>query len=224
MVTGDYYKTLNVNPTATQGQIKQAYRRLVKLFHPDANTETGDHERIISINEAYEVLGDPQLRKSYDRQFNQHDQKYTNTKQSYYKQNKRGNNADENLQKWLNQVYKPVNKILIQILKPLKKEIDYLAADPFDDQLMESFQDYLETCRRLLKKAHNLFSSQPNPSNFAGVAAHLYYCLNQVSDGIEDLELFTINYDDSYLHTGQELFRIASRLRQEAQAGIDGIL
>ncbi|NEN90867.1 MAG: J domain-containing protein [Okeania sp. SIO3H1] len=224
MVTGDYYKTLNVNPTATQGQIKQAYRRLVKLFHPDANTEIADHERIISINQAYEVLGDPQRRKSYDREFNQHDRKYTNTQQNYQKKNQRGNDADEHLQKWLNQVYKPVNKILIQILKPLKKEIDYLAADPFDDQLMESFQDYLETCRRLLKKAHNLFSSQPNPSNFAGVAAHLYYCLNQVSDGIEDLELFTLNYDDSYLHTGQELFRIASRLRQEAQAGIDGIL
>ncbi|GFZ97088.1 J domain-containing protein [Okeania sp. KiyG1] len=224
MVTGDYYKTLNVNPTATQGQIKQAYRRLVKLFHPDVNTEIADRERIISINEAYEVLGDPQRRKSYDRQFNQYDRKYTNTKQNYQKHNKRSKNADEHLQKWLNQVYKPVNKILIQILKPLKKEIDYLAADPFDDQLMESFQDYLETCRRLLKKAHNLFISQPNPSNFAGVAAHLYYCLNQVSDGIEDLELFTLNYDDYYLHTGQELFRIASRLRQEAQAGIDGIL
>ncbi|NEP81930.1 MAG: J domain-containing protein, partial [Okeania sp. SIO3B3] len=186
--------------------------------------ETVDHEHIISINKAYEVLGDPQLRKSYDRQFNQYDRKYTNTKQNYHKQNKRGNHADEHLQKWLNQVYKPVNKIIIQILKPLKKEIDYLAADPFDDQLLESFQDYLETCRRLLKKAHNLFNSQPNPSNFAGVAAHLYYCLNQVSDGIEDLELFTLNYDDYYLHTGQELFRIASRLRQEAQAGIDGIL
>lgn len=224
MVTYDYYKTLNVNPTATQGQIKQAYRRLVKLFHPDTNTEIADHERIISINEAYEVLGDPQLRKSYDRQFNRHDRKDTNTNQNYRKQNKRSKNADEHLQKWLNQVYKPVNKILIQILKPLKKEIDYLAADPFDDQLLESFQDYLETCRRLLKQAHNLFSSQPNPSNFAGVAAHLYYCLNQVSDGIEDLELFTLNYDDYYLHTGQELFRIASRLRQEAQAAIDGIL
>lgn len=224
MVTGDYYKTLNVNPTATQGQIKQAYRRLVKLFHPDVNTEIGDRERIISINEAYEVLGDPQRRKSYDLKFNQHDWKYINRKQNYQQQNKRGNNADEHLQKWLNQVYKPVNKILIQILKPLKKEIDYLAADPFDDQLMASFQDYLETCRRLLRKAHNLFSSQPNPSNFAGVAAHLYYCLNQVSDGIEDLELFTLNYDDYYLHTGQELFRIASRLRQEAQAGIDSIL
>ena len=56
IVTSDYYKTLDVNPTATQGQIRQAYRHLVKLFHPDTHTEVADHERIISINEAYEVL------------------------------------------------------------------------------------------------------------------------------------------------------------------------
>lgn len=223
MINSSYYKTLDVNPNATQGQIRQAYRRLVKLFHPDTNTEVADHERIISINEAYEVLSDPQRRKSYDRQLNQNYQRYGNISQDYYKYNKRRQNIDEHLQKWINHVYRPVNKIIIQILKPLKSEIDDLAADPFDDQLLESFQDYLETSRGLLKKAHNLFSSQPNPSNFAGVAAYLYYCLNQVSDGIEDLELFTLSYDDYYLHTGQELFRIADKLREEAQEAITGI-
>ncbi len=225
MVTCNYYKILDITPTATQGEIKQAYRRLVKLFHPDTNTDIADHESIIRINEAYEVLGDPQRRKSYDYyQLNQNSHKYRKTSQDYQKHHTRGKDVDEHLQKWLNQVYKPVNKIIIQILKPLKSEIDNLAADPFDDQLLESFQDYLEISRSLLKKAHNLFSSQPNPSNFAGVAAHLYYCLNQVSDGIEDLELFTLNYDDSYLHTGQELFRIAGRLRQEAQVAVKRIL
>lgn len=228
MATWNYYKILDINPTATQGQIKQAYRRLVKLFHPDTNTDRANHENIIRINEAYEVLGDPQLRKSYDRQLNKNYYTYRKTSQDYqrkeYQRNKkRGENVDASLQKWLNQVYKPVNQIIIKILQPLKSEIDDLAADPFDDELLESFQDYLETSRQLLKQAHNLFSSQPNPSNFAGVAAHLYYCLNQVSDGIEDLELFTLNYDDYYLHTGQELFRIASGLRQEAQAAIKDI-
>jgi len=224
MATCNYYKILDINPTATQGQIKQAYRRLVKLFHPDTNTDIANHENIIRINQAYEVLGDPQLRKSYDRQLNKNYYKYKKTSQDYHRNKKRGQNVDANLQTWLNHVYKPVNKIIIQILKPLKSEIDDLAADPFDDELLAAFQDYLESSRQLLKQAHNLFSSQPNPSNFAGVAAHLYYCLNQVSDGIEDLELFTLNYDDYYLHTGQELFRIASGLRQEAQAAVKDIL
>ncbi|MEB3342202.1 DnaJ domain-containing protein [Okeania sp.] len=224
MVTSDYYKTLDVNPTATQGQIKQAYRRLVKVFHPDTNTDTAGHDNIIRINEAYEVLGDPQRRRSYDNhQFNQNSYRYEAASQGYRKYHTRSKNVDGNLQKWLNQVYKPVNRIIVQILRPLKREIDDLAADPFDDELLESFQDYLESSRRLLTKAHNLFNSQPNPSNFAGVAAHLYYCLNQVSDGIEDLELFTLNYDDYYLHTGQELFRIADRLRQEAKASMKSL-
>ena len=82
---------------------------------------------------------------------------------------------------------------------------------------MEDFQIYIETCRNLLSQAQNRFRSVPNPANVAGVAAHLYYCLNHVSDGLEELEFFTLNYDDSCLHTGHELFRRASGLRREVQ-------
>ncbi len=120
----------------------------------------------------------------------------------------------------MKQVYTPVSRLIQQILKPLKEQIDDLSADPFDDELMEDFQDYLEDCRELLNKAERTFRSLPNPPSVAGVAAHLYYCLNQVSDGIEQLETFTLNYDDSYLHTGQELFRIAAGLRREAQVAV----
>lgn len=63
----------------------------------------------------------------------------------------------------------------------------------------------------------------PNPANLAGVAAHLYYCLNQVGDGLDELEFFTLNYDDHYLHTGQELFRIAEGLRWEAATAIQDL-
>jgi len=106
------------------------------------------------------------------------------------------------------------------VLKPLKAQINALAADPFDDELLEVFQAYLEECRDYLQKAQHAFSSLPNPPNVAGVAAHLYYCLNQVSDGVDELERFTTSYDDHYLHTGQELFRIATGLRREAQAAV----
>jgi molecular chaperone DnaJ len=42
-------------------------------------------------------------------------------------------------------------------------------------------------------------------------AAHLYYALNQVSDGLEELAYFPASYDDRYLHTGKEMFRIAKQ-------------
>jgi molecular chaperone DnaJ len=110
-----------------------------------------------------------------------------------------------------------VNRLLQQILRPLQDQIDELAADPFDDELLEGFQAYLDDCRDLLNRAQAIFRSLPNPASVAAVAANLYYCLNQVGDGIDELERFTTSYDEHYLHTGQELFRIASGLRREAQ-------
>ena len=214
----NHYKTLKISQTATQAEIKQAYRRLVKLFHPDSNSSTAGHEEIVRLNAAYEILGDAEHRQSYDRQFYQPSEQQSPYAPNVARQQKQtGREADEQMELWLIKVYKPVNRTLNSILKPLKKEIDELSADPFDDELIEKFQTYIETSRDFLKKAHNFLKSVPNPSNLAGVAAHLYYCINQVGDGIEELHLFTLNYDDRHLHTGQELFRIAARLRREAQ-------
>jgi len=214
----NHYKTLKISPTATQAEIKQAYRRLVKIFHPDSQSSTAGHEEIIRLNAAYEILGDAQHRQSYDRQFSQPREQQSPYAPNVARQRQQAaRDADEQMEQWLIKAYKPVNRMLNSILKPLKKEINELSADPFDDELIEKFQTYIETSRDFLSKAHNFLKAVPNPSNVAGVAAHLYYCINQVGDGIEELHLFTLNYDDRHLHTGQELFRIASRLRREAQ-------
>jgi len=85
---------------------------------------------------------------------------------------------------------------------------------------MVNFQAYLEQCRHYLNQAQLTFRSQPNPPIVAGAAASLYYCLNQLGDGIEELNFFTLNYDDHYLHVGQELFRIATGLHYEAQDAV----
>ncbi len=63
----DYYKVLGVDKSATQEDIRKAYRKLAKRFHPDINKEDANaKERFQEINEANEVLGDPQKRKKYD--------------------------------------------------------------------------------------------------------------------------------------------------------------
>jgi molecular chaperone DnaJ len=227
----NYYKTLKVSPRATQTEIKQAYRRLAKLFHPDSQNETADHEQIVQINAAYEVLGDPQRRKSYDRQMSDRtlvssgnwQPRSATTQTHHQKQRKTARATDEQIQQWLQQVYQPVSRLLCRILNPLDSQIDELAADPFDDELLEVFQNYLKNCRDFLTQAQKIFRSIPNPSPVAGVAANLYYCLNQVADGIDELEYFTLNYDDNYLHTGQEMFRIAAGLRREAQAAVKNV-
>lgn len=62
----DHYSTLGVSPTATQAEIKAAYRRLVLQYHPDRNKEPGATERFIAIQAAWDVLSDPASKSAYD--------------------------------------------------------------------------------------------------------------------------------------------------------------
>ena len=64
----DYYKVLNVDKTATPDEIKKAYRKLARKFHPDLNPNDQEaHKKFQRINEANEVLSDPEKRKKYDQ-------------------------------------------------------------------------------------------------------------------------------------------------------------
>lgn len=63
----DYYETLGVPKTATQEEIRSAFRRLARMHHPDvAKDKKAAEEKFKEINEAYEVLSDPEKRKKYD--------------------------------------------------------------------------------------------------------------------------------------------------------------
>ncbi|HEY9753337.1 MAG TPA: DnaJ domain-containing protein, partial [Coleofasciculaceae cyanobacterium] len=124
MSQSNHYQTLEISPTASQHEVKLAYRRLVKLFHPDSNQATASHDKIATINAAYEILGDPQRRQSYDQQMryarrhgssNGPSSGQTSPRQptttaaqsSYRKQQHRSRQVDEQIEQWIRLVYTP---------------------------------------------------------------------------------------------------------------------
>ena len=68
MAQKDYYQILGVEKNASQDEIKSAYRKLAKKYHPDLNKDNPEAaDKFKEVNEAYEVLGDEKKRQNYDQ-------------------------------------------------------------------------------------------------------------------------------------------------------------
>ncbi len=231
-----HYQTLEIHETATQAEIKRAYRRLAKEFHPDSQSDRASHDRIARINTAYEVIGDPSKRTVYDQQrqgFVAADpvesaasraQRTAAAQEVYRYARKATQSSEAREDAWLKLVYGPVDRLMGKIMSPLRTEIRKLSADPFDDELMEGFMAYLEQGRAWLGQAQGKFNSMANPASTAGVAADIYHCLGLLEDGLDELERFTMSYEESYIHTGTELFRRVKQLRLEAKERVKGLV
>ena len=206
----DPYQILKVHPSAKLEEIKKAYRKLVKIHHPDKG---GDSAVMLEINSAWEIL----KKKHKDLNFN----KVNNSKvynQNEYKRESHNYSNSEDIKKWFQNIYLPIDKLLGQIMNPLISKIRDLSADPYDQILMDSFCLYLEESKKKITKIKKIYTSFASPSIIRDFSLNLYHCLSHVEDGINELERYTLGYVDNYLHDGKAMIAIAKKERKFLQS------
>lgn len=206
----DPYQILKVHPSAKLEEIKKAYRKLVKIHHPDKG---GDSAVMLEINSAWEIL----KKKHKDLNFN----KVNNSKvynQNEYKRESNNYSNSEDIKKWFQNIYLPIDKLLGQIMNPLISKIRDLSADPYDQILMDSFCLYLEESKKKITKIKKIYTSIASPSIIRDFSLNLYHCLSHVEDGINELERYTMGYVDNYLHDGKAMIAIAKKERKFLQS------
>jgi molecular chaperone DnaJ len=117
----------------------------------------------------------------------------------------------------LQAVYAPIDRLLGQVINPFPSQLRALAADPYDENLMEGFCAFLEQSRGRMEKVEALFRSQACPAAARGFGISLYHCLGQVQDALAELERYTMGYVDGYLHDGRQMLREARQRRSLLQ-------
>ena len=206
----DPYQILKVHPSAKLEEIKKAYRKLVKIHHPDKG---GDSAVMLEINSAWEIL------KKNHKDLNLN--KVNNSKvynQNEYKRESNNYSNSEDIKKWFQNIYLPIDKLLGQIMNPLISKIRDLSADPYDQILMDSFCLYLEESKKKITKIKKIYTSFASPSIIRDFSLDLYHCLSHVEDGINELDRYTMGYVDNYLHDGKAMIAIAKKERKFLQS------
>ena len=206
----DPYQILKVHPSAKLEEIKKAYRKLVKIHHPDKG---GDSAVMLEVNSAWEIL----KKKHKDLNLNKVDNSKV-YKQNKYQRETNNYSKSEDIKKWFQNIYLPIDKLLGQIINPLGSKIRDLSADPYDQILMDSFCLYLEESKNKITKIKKIYTSFGSPSIIRDFSLDLYHCLSHVEDGINELERYTLGYVDNYLHDGKAMIAIAKRKRKFLQS------
>ena len=212
----NYYKDLGLKKNATLVEIKSAYRLLAKKYHPDTG---GNKEKFLIIQVAWETLNNPSKKAKHDKELINNESFFnseTNDWKSVLKKEKiNSTNKDQDIKYWLKTTYLPINRFITQIIKPLNTEIKKLSADPYDDELMNNFCNYIDESRKKINKASLIFKSQVVPSSISSFGLDLYHCYSQVQDALDELDRYTQGYVDDYLFDGTQMMKEAKKIQSQ---------
>ena len=210
----NFYEELGLEKNATKIEIKSSYRSLVKQHHPDAG---GEKERFLAIQNAWETLNDPIKKEKYDRKIFSSNNSFAPLNENWedkINSNKYNSSIkDKEVEIWIKEIYKPINRLINQIIKPLNNEIKELSADPFDDQLMENFCIYISVSQKIIEKVEKIYKKKLVPKSISALGLDLYHCFSQVKDALSELDRYTQGYVDDYLFDGKEMIKEAKRIQ-----------
>ncbi len=207
------YEIFKVSQNASWSEIKSAYRKLVKIHHPDTG---GDQKIMLEINAAWELLK-VKNEIPYSKRKNEiYKSKIYKTKNSENRNKDDQNKLSESdeIKNWFKNIYIPIDKLLGQIINPLQSQVRALSADPYDDILMDSFCLYINQSQRKIEKINKIYTSKKSPHKAKEFSLNLYHCLSQVQDGLNELDRYTMGYVDNYLHDGKSMIREANEKRK----------
>ncbi|MBU6450263.1 MAG: DnaJ domain-containing protein [Cyanobacteria bacterium REEB67] len=214
----NYYEVLGVTPSVSREELKIAYRQLVKTLHPDlAYIEKSDHqvvaetEQMVTINEAYATLIDSEKRAHYNATIIQRRSQIrmpVNVQDSM--------DEEKATERYLRQVFNPLIRQIVSILKKYKQRLSILSQDLYDDQLLEDFSNYVDEIEHTLRKASNGFTENPAPLLLKNAVNWVRHAIAQAADGLDELRYFCQNYDYNHLAMADNLFKIAIEHSQKA--------
>ena len=210
------YEELGLKQNATKSEIKSSYRSLVKQHHPDKG---GEKERFLAIQNAWETLNDPIKKEKYDRKIfssnTSFDSLDTNWEEKFNSKKYNSSIKDKEVEEWIKEIYTPINRLISQIIKPLNNEIKELSADPYDDELMENFCNYISLSQKKIEKVDKIYNKKLIPKSISTLGLDLYHCFSQVKDALSELDRYTQGYVDDYLFDGKEMIKEAKRIQSK---------
>ena len=212
----NFYDELGIKKDATKSEIKSSYRSLVKQHHPDTG---GEKERFLAIQNAWETLSDPIKKENYDRQNFSSNTSFDSLNENWEEKfnTKKYNSSikDKEVETWIKEIYMPINRLISQIIKPLNNEIKELSADPYDDQLMKNFCNYISLSQKKIEKVDLIYKKKIVPKTISALGLDLYRCFSQVQDALSELDRYTQGYVDDYLFDGKEMIKEAKRIQSK---------
>jgi molecular chaperone DnaJ len=212
-----HYQILGIKSDVSADEIKRAYRELAKAAHPDAwhgHHEASEEKRkateeMMQINEAYATLIDEAKRADYDV-------KIGVKKITYIKPVFTSLDEDAEREKYLRKIFYPARTNIVKVLGSYKKHLKDLSADPYDDQLVEDFQAYVDKIESTLRSGADALARNAAPRSLEAAVLMMRNAIAQAADGLEELRYFCMNYDYNHLTMAETLFRISRDLTNQS--------